>query len=208
MKRVRTAVLISGRGSNMKALLDAAKDPTYPAEIVLVVANVPGAGGLDIARAAGIDTATIDHRGKGGREAFERELHARLLEAGTELVCLAGFMRLLTPFFVDAWAGKMLNIHPSLLPAFPGLDTHQRALDAGVKFGGCTVHFVTSEMDVGPIVAQAAVPILPGDDAPTLSARVLVAEHKLYPAALAAVASGKAPQPGAGALPTVYNPPL
>jgi len=208
MKRVRTSVLISGRGSNMKALLDAAKDPTYPAEIVLVVANVPGAGGLDIARAAGIDTATIDHRGKGGREAFERELHARLLEAGTELVCLAGFMRLLTPFFVDAWAGKMLNIHPSLLPAFPGLDTHQRALDAGVKFGGCTVHFVTSEMDVGPIVAQAAVPILPGDDAPTLAARVLVAEHKLYPAALAAVASGKAPQPGAGALPTVYNPPL
>ena len=208
MKRVRTAVLISGRGSNMKALLDAAKDPTYPAEIVLVVANVPGAGGLDIARAAGIDTATIDHRGKGGREAFERELHARLLEAGTELVCLAGFMRLLTPFFVDAWAGKMLNIHPSLLPAFPGLDTHQRALDAGVKFGGCTVHFVTSEMDVGPIVAQAAVPILPGDDTPTLAARVLVAEHKLYPAALAAVASGKAPQPGAGALPTVYNPPL
>lgn len=208
MKRVRTAVLISGRGSNMKALLDAAKDPTYPAEIVLVVANVPGAGGLDIARTAGIDTATIDHRGKGGREAFERELHSRLLEAGTELVCLAGFMRLLTPFFVDAWAGKMLNIHPSLLPAFPGLDTHQRALDAGVKFGGCTVHFVTSEMDVGPIVAQAAVPILPGDDAPTLAARVLVAEHKLYPAALAAVASGKAPQPGAGALPTVYNPPL
>ncbi len=201
-------MLISGRGSNMKALLDAAKDPTYPAEIVLVVANVPGAGGLDIARAAGIDTATIDHRGKGGREAFERELHARLLEAGTELVCLAGFMRLLTPFFVDAWAGKMLNIHPSLLPAFPGLDTHQRALDAGVKFGGCTVHFVTSEMDVGPIVAQAAVPILPGDDAPTLAARVLIAEHKLYPAALAAVASGKAPQPGAGALPTVYNPPL
>ncbi len=206
MKRVRTAVLISGRGSNMKALLDAAKDPAYPAEIVLVAANVPGAGGLDIARAAGIDTATIDHRGKGGREAFERELHARLLEARTELVCLAGFMRLLTPFFVDAWAGKMLNIHPSLLPAFPGLDTHQRALDAGVKFGGCTVHFVTSEMDVGPIVAQAAVPILPGDDAPTLAARVLVAEHKIYPAALAAVASGR-PAPS-GAVPTVYNPPL
>jgi phosphoribosylglycinamide formyltransferase-1 len=206
MKRVRTAVLISGRGSNMKALLDAAKDPAYPAEIVLVAANVPGAGGLDIARASGIETATIDHRGKGGREAFERELHARLLEAGTELVCLAGFMRLLTPFFVDAWAGKMLNIHPSLLPAFPGLDTHQRALDAGVKFGGCTVHFVTSEMDVGPIVAQAAVPILPGDDAPTLAARVLAAEHKLYPAALAAVASGKAVP--SGAVPTVYNPPL
>ena len=206
MKRVRTAVLISGRGSNMKALLDAAKDPAYPAEIVLVAANVPGAGGLDIARAAGIDTATIDHRGKGGREAFERELHARLLEAGTELVCLAGFMRLLTPFFVDAWAGKMLNIHPSLLPAFPGLDTHQRAIDAGAKFGGCTVHFVTSEMDVGPIVAQAAVPILPGDDAHALAARVLVAEHKIYPAALAAVASGK-PAPS-GTVPTVYNPPL
>ncbi len=206
MKRVRTAVLISGRGSNMKALLDAAKDPAYPAEIVLVAANVPGAGGLDIARAAGIDTATIDHRGKGSREAFERELHARLLEAGTELVCLAGFMRLLTPFFVDAWAGKMLNIHPSLLPAFPGLDTHQRAIDAGAKFGGCTVHFVTSEMDVGPIVAQAAVPILPGDDANSLAARVLVAEHKIYPAALAAVASGKSAP--SGAVPTVYNPPL
>lgn len=206
MKRVRTAVLISGRGSNMKALLDAAKDPAYPAEIVLVAANVPGAGGLDIARAAGIETATIDHRGKGGREAFERELHSRLLEAGTELVCLAGFMRLLTPFFVDAWAGKMLNIHPSLLPAFPGLDTHQRAIDAGAKFGGCTVHFVTSEMDVGPIVAQAAVPILPGDDANTLAARVLVAEHKLYPAALAVVASGKAAS--SGTVPTVYNPPL
>lgn len=208
MKRVRTAVLISGRGSNMKALLDAAKDPAYPAEIVLVAANVPGAGGLDVARAAGIATATVDHRGKGSREAFERELHARLLEAGTELVCLAGFMRLLTPFFVDAWAGKMLNIHPSLLPAFPGLHTHQRAIDAGAKFGGCTVHFVTSEMDVGPIVAQAAVPILPGDDADTLAARVLVAEHKLYPAALAAVASGKPVPQHAGAVPTIFNPPL
>ncbi len=208
MKRVRTAVLISGRGSNMKALLDAAKDPAYPAEIVLVVANIPGAGGLDVARAAGIETATIDHRGKGGREAFERELHARLLVAGTELVCLAGFMRLLTPFFVDAWAGKMLNIHPSLLPAFPGLDTHQRALDAGVKFAGCTVHFVTSEMDVGPIVAQAAVPVLPGDNAQTLAARVLEAEHRLYPAALAAVASGKTVAPAPPPVPAVFNPPL
>lgn len=208
MKRVRTAVLISGRGSNMKALLDAAKDPAYPAEIVLVVANIPGAGGLDVARAAGIETATIDHRGKGGREAFERELHARLLVAGTELVCLAGFMRLLTPFFVDAWAGKMLNIHPSLLPAFPGLDTHQRALDAGVKFAGCTVHFVTSEMDVGPIVAQAAVPVLPGDNAQTLAARVLEAEHRLYPAALAAVASGKTAAPDPTPVPAVFNPPL
>jgi phosphoribosylglycinamide formyltransferase 1 len=218
MGRVRTAVLISGRGSNMKSLIEAAKDSTFPAEIVLVAANVPGAGGLDIARAAGIDTATIDHRGRGSREAFERELHARLLDARVDLVCLAGFMRLLTPFFVDAWAGKMLNIHPSLLPAFPGLDTHQRALDAGVKFAGCTVHFVTSEMDVGPIVGQAAVPVLPGDDAAALAARVLTAEHRLYPAALATVASGKAridgkrvvfagaSAPGAGE--PVFNPPL
>ena len=192
MARLRVAVLISGRGSNMKALLEAARDPAYPAEIGLVAANVPGAGGLALARAAGIATAELDQRQYGGRESFERALNSRLVEAGIEFVCLAGFMRLLTPYFVDAWAGRMLNIHPSLLPAFPGLDTHARALDAGVRFAGCTVHFVTGEMDVGPIVAQAAVPVLPGDDAATLGARVLAAEHRLYPGALALVASGRA----------------
>lgn len=192
MARLRVAVLISGRGSNMKALLEAARDPAYPAEIGLVAANVPGAGGLALARAAGIATAELDHRQYSGRESFERALNSRLVEAGIEFVCLAGFMRLLTPYFVDAWAGRMLNIHPSLLPAFPGLDTHARALDAGVRFAGCTVHFVTGEMDVGPIVAQAAVPVLPGDDAAALGARVLAAEHRLYPSALALVASGRA----------------
>ena len=197
MKRVRTAVLISGRGSNMKALLDAAKDPAYPAEIVLVAANVPGAGGLDIAREAGIETATIDHRGKGSREAFERELHARLLTANTELVCLAGFMRLLTPFFVDAWAGKMLNIHPSLLPAFRGLHTHERVLEYGARFSGCTVHFVRPAMDDGPIIVQAAVPVLDGDDADRLAARILVQEHRIYPLAVRLIAEGRARVEGA-----------
>lgn len=216
MARLRTAVLISGRGSNMKALLDAARDPAYPAEIVLVASNVPSAGGLDLARTAGIATAALDHRQYGGREAFERALNARLEEAKIELVCLAGFMRLLTPYFVDTWAGRMINIHPSLLPAFPGLDTHKRALDAGARFAGCTVHYVTSEMDVGPIVAQAAVPVLPGDDEAALSARVLAAEHRLYPHALALVASGRARIAGGKVLldgapmppETVFNPPL
>ncbi|MFM7345714.1 MAG: phosphoribosylglycinamide formyltransferase [Tagaea sp.] len=216
MARLRTAILISGRGSNMKALIEAARHSSYPAEIVLVASNVPDAAGLDIARAAGIATAAIDHRAFAGREAFERALNSRLVEARVELVCLAGFMRLLTPYFVDACAGRMINIHPSLLPAFPGLDTHKRALDAGARFAGCTVHYVTSEMDVGPIVAQAAVPILPGDDEAALSARVLAAEHRLYPHALALVAAGRARIVGSkvaidGALVPpgpVFNPPL
>lgn len=216
MARLRTAILISGRGSNMKALIEAASRSDYPAEIVLVASNVPDAAGLEIARTAGSATAAMDHRAFAGREAFERALNARLEEAKTEFVCLAGFMRLLTPYFVDAWAGRMINIHPSLLPAFPGLDTHKRTLDAGARFAGCTVHYVTSEMDVGPIVAQAAVPVLPGDDEAALSARVLAAEHRLYPHALALVAAGRArivdgkvaidgaPMPPG----TVFNPPL
>jgi phosphoribosylglycinamide formyltransferase 1 len=189
----RTAILISGRGSNMAALLQAACDPTYPAEIVLVLSNRPDAGGLAIAMQAGVPTAAIDHRPfKGDRAAHERAIDAILRAHGVEVVCLAGYLRLLTPFLVDAWQGRMLNIHPSLLPAFPGLDTHARALAAGVKLHGCTVHLVTQEMDAGPILAQAAVPVLPTDTGEMLAARVLRQEHLLYPAALAAFASGPA----------------
>jgi phosphoribosylglycinamide formyltransferase 1 len=216
MGRLRTAVLISGRGSNMKALIEAARRPDYPAEIALVASNVPDAGGLDIARDAGIATVALDHRKYDAREAFERALDAKLDDARIEHVCLAGFMRLLTPYFVNEWAGRMINIHPSLLPAFPGLNTHARALAAGARFAGCTVHYVTSEMDVGPIVGQACVPVLAGDDETSLSARVLAAEHKLYPHALGLVASGRAKIvdgkvriDGAPVmLPTVFNPPL
>ncbi len=189
--RRRTAILISGRGSNMAALLSAARDPAYPAEIVLVLSNRPDAAGLATAAAAGIPAAAIDHRPfKGDRGAHEAAINAALAEARVELVCLAGYLRLLTPVLVNAWAGRMLNIHPSLLPAFPGLHTHTRALEAGVKLHGCTVHLVTQGMDEGPILAQAAVPILPGDTEDALAARVLVQEHRLYPAVLAMLASG------------------
>ncbi len=193
MKR-RVAILISGRGSNMAALLEAARDPAFPAEIVLVLSNRPDAGGLAVAAAAGVATAAVDHRpSKGDRTEHERAIDAELRRAGAEIVCLAGYMRLLTPFLVDAWAGRMLNIHPSLLPAFPGLDTHARALAAGSKLHGCTVHLVTQGMDEGPILAQAAVPVLAGDTEDDLAARVLRQEHSLYPAALAAFALGRTP---------------
>ncbi|HME27011.1 MAG TPA: phosphoribosylglycinamide formyltransferase [Acetobacteraceae bacterium] len=183
--RRRTAILISGRGSNMAALIAAARDPGYPAEIVLVVSNRPDAAGLALAREAGVAAVAIDHRlFRGDRAAHEAAIDAALRQAGAEIVCFAGYMRLLTPFLVDAWEGRMLNIHPSLLPAFPGLDTHARALAAGVKLHGCTVHLVTQTMDQGPILAQAAVPVLPGDTAATLADRVLVQEHRIYPLAL------------------------
>ncbi|WP_291297097.1 phosphoribosylglycinamide formyltransferase [Elioraea sp.] len=200
--RVPVAVLISGRGSNMAALIEAAAGPDYPARIALVLANVADAPGLAIAAAAGVPTMAIPHRDFGrDRAAHERALHAVLTGAGVALVCLAGYMRLLTPVLVGAWAGRMINIHPSLLPAFPGLDTHARALAAGVKLHGCTVHRVTEVMDQGPILAQAAVPVLPGDTEDALAARVLAAEHRLYPAALAALARGEAGQPApAGAI--------
>lgn len=192
--RRRTAILISGRGSNMAALLAAARDPAFPAEVVLVVSNRPDAGGLAVAAAAGVATAVVDHRPfRGDRAAHEAAIDCVLRDAGTELVCLAGYMRLLTPFLVNAWHGRMLNIHPSLLPAFPGLDTHARALAGGVKLHGCTVHLVTETMDAGPILAQAAVPVLPGDTEDTLAARVLAQEHAIYPAALAAQAAGYPP---------------
>jgi phosphoribosylglycinamide formyltransferase 1 len=189
-----TAILISGRGSNMQALIAAARDPAYPAEIVLVLSNHPDAAGLAIARDAGIRAEAIDHRSFGpDRAAHEAAIDAMLRAANIEILCLAGYMRLLTPLLVNAWAGRMLNIHPSLLPSFPGLNTHARALAAGVKLHGCTVHLVTQEMDAGPILAQAAVPILPGDTEAALSRRVLVQEHAIYPAALAEFASDVPP---------------
>lgn len=191
MARVKTAVLISGRGSNLQALIDAAADPEFPAEIVRVIANVPGAGGLERAEKAGIATATIDHRDFDGREPFEDALHADLTAAGIELICLAGFMRLLTSHFVDRWLDRMINIHPSLLPSYKGLHTHERVLEDGVRFTGCTVHFVRPAMDAGPIIVQAAVPVLAGDDPDTLAGRVLKAEHRCYPHALRLVAGGR-----------------
>lgn len=182
----RVAVLISGRGTNLEALIAAARAPDYPAQIVLVLSNNPDAGGLDKAAAEGIETAVVDHRPFGkDRAAHERLIDARLRQSGVEYVALAGYMRILTPFLVETWAGRMINIHPSLLPAFTGVDTHRRALEAGVKLHGCSVHFVTHGVDEGPIIGQAAVPVLDGDDADTLSARVLAAEHRLYPACLA-----------------------
>lgn len=192
----RVAVLISGRGSNMASLIEAAKAPDYPAAIVLVIANRPDAAGLARATEADIETRVIDHKtfGKGasGREAFDAALDAALTAARIDLVCLAGFMRLLTPAFAERWRGRMLNIHPSLLPAFKGLDVHARMLDAGVKIAGCTVHFVAPEMDAGPIIGQAATPVLAGDDADSLAARILAAEHVLYTECLRLVASGAA----------------
>jgi phosphoribosylglycinamide formyltransferase 1 len=201
MTRRRVAILASGRGSNMAALIAAAAHPAYPAEIALVLSNQPGAGALAHAQAAGIAAIGIDHRPFGrDRAAHEAALHAELLRHDVEIVCLAGYMRLLTPFLVTEWTGRMLNIHPSLLPSFPGLHTHARALESGVALHGCTVHLVTEVMDEGPILAQAAVPVLPGDDADMLAARVLVQEHRLYPAALAAHASrGGAVRPPASA---------
>jgi phosphoribosylglycinamide formyltransferase-1 len=187
----KIAILISGRGSNMQALIEAARRPDYPAEIVRVISNRPDAGGLARAASAGIATESVDHKAYQGREKFEAALQARLNACGAEFVCLAGFMRLLTGSFVSAWHDRLINIHPSLLPAFPGLDTHARALAAGVRFTGCTVHFVRAEMDNGPIIAQAAVPILPDDDEDRLASRVLEAEHRVYPLALGLVAAGR-----------------
>ena len=192
MSRTKVAALVSGRGSNMLALVEAAKHPAYPAEIALVLSNRPDAGGLQAAADHGIEALAIDHRAYGkDREAHERAIDQALQERGIELVALAGYMRVLTPFLVNAWTGRMINIHPSLLPGFPGLDTHQRALDAGVRVHGCTVHLVNEGVDEGPILGQAAIPVLPDDDASTLAARVLVAEHQLYPASLAAYVQKK-----------------
>ena len=190
MTRKRVGVLISGRGSNLQALIDATQAPDYPAEIVLVISNVPGAQGLARAEAAGIPTRTINHKDFASREAFDAALTGALEDAGVELLCNAGFMRLHSEGFVRHWWNRHLNIHPSLLPAFKGLRTHARVLEEGAQLTGCTVHFVRPELDSGPIVAQAEVPVLDGDTPESLAARVLAAEHRLYPHALRLVASG------------------
>jgi phosphoribosylglycinamide formyltransferase-1 len=192
VSKKRVAVLISGRGSNMVALIEAAQAQNYPAEIVLVLSNTPNAAGLERARQSGIETAVIDHRlFVGDREAFERALDAELRAHRIDLICLAGFMRLLTPWFVKQWSGRLLNIHPALLPLFKGLHTHRRAIEARVERHGATVHFVVPEMDSGPIIAQDSVPVLAGDTEETLAARVLEVEHRIYPHALRLVAEGQ-----------------
>jgi phosphoribosylglycinamide formyltransferase-1 len=192
MSRKRVAILISGRGSNMAALIKAAETPDYPAEIVLVVSNRRDAGGLATARAAGIGTAVVDHAAYGkDRAAFDAALQEVLAQHDVAIVCLAGFMRILTADFVTQWQGRMINIHPALLPSFKGLDTHARALEAGVKIHGATVHFVVPEMDSGPIIAQGAVAVHDDDSEATLAARVLAVEHRIYPMALRLVAEGR-----------------
>jgi phosphoribosylglycinamide formyltransferase 1 len=188
LRRKQTAILISGRGSNMRALIERARDPSYPAEIVLVLSNRPDAAGLAFAKENNIECAVVDHKLCAGREEFERSMRVLLELHHIELICLAGFMRLLSPWFVSQWPGRILNIHPALLPAYRGLNTHERALADGVKIHGCTVHFVSAAVDEGPIIAQAAVPVLDSDTPETLAGRVLVQEHKIYQAALARVA--------------------
>ena len=188
----RVGILISGRGSNMMALIEAARAPGYPAEVAVVISNRPDVPGMQRAREAGIKALVVDHKGFATREDFDTAVEAALREAGVDLVCQAGFMRIQSAAFADRWLGRQLNIHPSLLPSFRGLRPQQQALDAGVRIAGCTVHFVTAELDAGPIVAQAAVPVLPDDTAETLAERILTAEHKLYPLALQLVAAGEA----------------
>ena len=212
MTKKRVGVLVSGRGSNLQALLDACADPAFPAEISLVISNVADAHALTRAERAGVATLVIPHQGFASREDFDAALDAQLRRAGIDIVCLAGFMRLLSDGFVRSWAGRMINVHPSLLPSFKGLRTHARAIEAGVKLHGCTVHLVTPDLDDGPILVQAAVPVLAGDTPETLAARVLEQEHKAYPLALRLLAQGRivldgnrarVEAPGAGA---VMNP--
>lgn len=218
MGALKVAVLISGRGSNLQALIDAfgPQVADSPVQIVLVLSNRPAAQGLERAAKAGLKTEIVDHKAFASREDFDVAMDREIRAAGAELVVLAGFMRLLSEGFVNAWRDRMINIHPALLPAFPGLDTHRRALDAGVKLHGCTVHFVRHETDTGPIIAQAAVPVLPDDDEAVLAARVLWAEHRLYPLALRLIAEGKVRvegeraivDDGAAADAVLINPPL
>jgi phosphoribosylglycinamide formyltransferase-1 len=192
MAKARVAILISGRGSNMMALIEAARNPSYPAEIALVIANQSDAAGLARAEAAGIVTVVVEHAPFGkDREGFERAMQEVIESKAADLICLAGFMRLLTPSFVKRWEGRMLNIHPALLPAFKGLDTHRRALSAGVKIHGATVHFVSAEMDSGPIIVQGAIAVRGDDTEQTLAGRVLEIEHRIYPVALGLVAGDR-----------------
>jgi phosphoribosylglycinamide formyltransferase-1 len=190
--RKRVAILISGRGSNMRSLVEAARAPNFPAEIALVVSNIADAMGLDFARTQGIATAVVDHKIFSNREKFERAMQETLLAQEIDLICLAGFMRMLTPWFVGQWRNRMLNIHPALLPSYRGLHTHERALADGVKIHGATVHFVAPEVDAGPIIVQAAVPVLQNDTPEALASRVLTQEHRIYPLALKLVAGGAA----------------
>jgi phosphoribosylglycinamide formyltransferase 1 len=191
MIKKRVGVLISGRGSNMRALVEASRDPDYPAEIVFVASNKPDAAGLSFARENKIATAVVNHKGFSTRETFDAALNAELQKHTLDLICCAGFMRIMTPVLITPWAGRMLNIHPSLLPLYKGLHTHERALADGAKIHGASVHFVSEELDGGEVIAQAEVPVLPGDTPSTLSARVLGVEHGLYVKALAMVASGQ-----------------
>lgn len=191
MDKLKVGVLISGRGSNLQSLIDAAAAPDYPAELAVVISNVPGVAGLERATAAGIPTAVIDHRAYASREPFEAALDAVLRSAGVGLVCLAGFMRLLTGGFVENWRDRLINIHPSLLPAFRGLHVHEKVIAYGARFSGCTVHFVRPAMDDGPIIVQAVVPVRPGDDAEKLAERVLAQEHKIYTMAVRLIGEGR-----------------
>lgn len=191
MARLRTGVLISGRGSNLQALIAACRDPSFPAEIVTVISNKPDAPGLDFARAAGIPAVALDHRAFPDRAAFDAAIHEHLTAAGTEFICLAGYMRLLTGGFLERWRDRVINIHPSLLPAFRGLNAQAQAIAAGVKIAGCTVHVVRHEVDSGPIIIQAAVPVLADDTPESLAARVLAVEHRIYPLALRFWAEGR-----------------
>ena len=191
MTKLKLAVLISGRGSNLQALIDACADAGFPAEIVLVLSNRPGAQGLERAAKAGIPTKVIDHKTYKDRVAFDRDMTAAVEASGAAIICLAGFMRLLSDEFVDHWRDRMINIHPSLLPAFTGLDVQERVLERGVRYAGCTVHYVRKEMDTGPIIVQAVVPVKPGDTPDSLAARVLEKEHVIYPLAVRLIAEGR-----------------
>ena len=191
MSKLKLAVMISGRGSNLQALIDACATPGFPAEIILVLSNRPGAQGLNRAAEAGIPTKVVDHKNFADRTTFDAEMTAAMEAAGTDLVCLAGFMRLLSDEFVDHWRDRMINIHPSLLPAFKGLDVQERVLERGARFAGCTVHYVRKEMDTGPIIVQAVVPVLADDTPDDLAARILVREHEIYPLAVRLIAEGR-----------------
>lgn len=192
MGKLKVGILISGRGSNMAALVEAAQHPEFPAEVRCVVANRPDAKGLDFARQHGIPAILVDHKAYASKAEFEAAVTDALMAHGVDFVCLAGFMRIVSPSFIERWHNRLINIHPSLLPSYKGLHTHERALADGVKLTGCTVHFVRAEMDVGPIIAQAAVPVIAGDTPDSLAARILTAEHRLYPLALRLIAEGKA----------------
>ena len=191
MKKLKLGILISGRGSNLQALINACSENNYPAEIVLVISNKPDAQGLKHAIEANIETQVIEHNNYSDRESFDKDLNETLYASGVELICLAGFMRLLSGWFIEKWPNKIINIHPSLLPAFKGTNSHAEVINSGVKISGCTVHFVTKDMDAGPIIMQAAVPVLPNDNKDSLAKRILESEHKCYSHAIRLIASNK-----------------